>query len=306
MIDRLLLPYDSSPSSNRALLYAVDVAQRTEATVHVVHVQEVSLGPMVKGDPSPMAGEEELLDTLRDQLEEGVRAALDAYGLDLPDDRVRYHATRSQAAAPSIVRTAEETETDLIVMGTQGRRGLRQVILGSVAREVLRTAPCPVLSARALDGDAPAGKTAVERVVVPVDFSMPSEAALRYAGQAASLYEAPIKLVHVVEPPSMPPVYEVESPKISSRKVKARAEQALEEWGTELTDDGHEVTYVVHHGAPASLILDAAPARTDLLVMATRGLSGLRRTMLGSVTEEVLCEARGPVLAGRVFPPEDT
>lgn len=305
MIDRLLLPYDSSPSSKRALLYAVDVAQRTGAMLHVVHVREVSLGPMVKGDPSPVAGEEELLDDLRDQLEEGVRAALDAYGLELPDDRVRYHATRSQAAAPSIVRTAEETETDLIVMGTQGHRGLRRAVLGSVAREVLRTAPCPVLDTRALDDDDPIETTDVERVVVPVDFSEPSEAALRYAGRAASLYEAPIKLVHVVEPPSLPSVYELESPKISSRKVKARAEQALEEWGAELTADGHEVTYIVHHGDPAPLILDAAPARTDLLVMATRGLSGLRRTMLGSVTEEVISRAEGPVLAGRVFPSGD-
>lgn len=301
MIRDLLLAYDSSPSSKRALLYAADVAQRTGATIHVAYVQEISLGPLVKGDPSPVAGEEKLLDDLREQLTEACHAALDAHALDVSDGALRVHARRSGAAAPSLVSLAEETETDLIVMGTQGHRGLQQAFVGSVAREVLRTAPCPVLTTRALD-DESIGEVAVDRIVVPVDFSEPSEAALRYAGQVASLYEAPIKLVHVVEPRTVPSVYELESPKVSNRTIKARAEKALEEWAATVQADGREVSYVVQHGDPAPILLDAAPTRSDLLVMATRGLSGLRRTMLGSVTEEVICRAEGPVLAGRVFP----
>lgn len=302
MIRDLLLAYDSSPSSKRALLYAADVAQRTGATIHVAYVREIPLGPFVKGDPSPVAGEEKLLDDLREQLSEACHAALDAHALDISDDALSFHVMRSGAAAPSLVRHAEETEVDLIVMGTQGHRGLQQAFVGSVAREVLRTAPCPVLTARALDDGESTEKTTVERVVAPVDFSEPSEAALQYAGRIASLYEVPIKLVHVVESRNVPSVYELGSPKISTRKIKARAEQALEEWAATVQSDGREVSYVVQHGDPASILLDAAPARSDLLVMATRGLSGLRRTMLGSVTEEVVCEAEGPVLAGRIFP----
>jgi len=301
MIRDLLLAYDSSPSAKRALLYAAGVAQRTGATIHVAYVKEVSLGPLAKGDPSPVAGEKNLLDDLRGQLNEACRAALDAHALDLQEDTLCFHARRSGAAAPSLVHLAEETEVDLIVMGTQGHRGLKQAFVGSVAREVLRTAPCPVWTTRAFD-DESIGEADVERVVVPVDFSEPSEAALRYAGRIAALYEVPIKLVHVVEPQKVPSVYELESPKISNRTIKARAEQALEEWAEDVGADGRAVSYVVQHGDPASIILEAAPARSDLLVMATRGLSGLRRTMLGSVTEEVVCEAEGPVLAGRIFP----
>jgi nucleotide-binding universal stress UspA family protein len=303
MIRDLLLAYDSSPSSKRALLYAVDVAQRTGATIHVAYVKEIPLGPFVKGDPSPVAGEEKVLDDLRGELDEACRATLDAHALDLPDDALRFHVRRSGAVAPSLVSLAEETEADLLVMGTQGHRGLRQAFVGSAAREVLRTAPCPVWTARALDESTE--EPTVERVVAPVDFSEPSEAALRYAGRIASLYEAPIKLVHVVEPRNVPSVYELESPKVSTRTIKARAEQALEEWGAEVQADAKDVSYVVRQGDPASIILETAPARTDLLVMATRGLSGVRRTMLGSVTEEVVCEAEGPVLAGRVFPADE-
>jgi nucleotide-binding universal stress UspA family protein len=200
------------------------------------------------------------------------------------------------------VQAAKRTEADLIVMGTQGQRGLQQAFFGSVARETLRTAPCPVLTVRALPDDEAAPAPAVERVVVPIDFSDPSQKALPYAGRVAALYDVPIKLVHIVEQPRMPSIYEVESPKISGRKVKARAERALQEWGEELRADGHEVSFVVQRGEAASLVLEAAPAASDLLVMATRGLSGVKRTVLGSVAEEVVSRARGPVLVARTFP----
>lgn len=305
MIRTLLLAHDFSPSSERALRHAVDLVERTGATLHLLYVKEVPLGPMVKGDPSPMAGEKKLLEDLRAKLREHCRSALEAH--DLGPDAVQYHAERSGAVAPSIVRAADRTEADLIAMGTQGHRGLQRAFFGSVARETLRTAPCPVLTVRALpDEEEPAAEPAagppVERVVVPVDFSDPSRQALAYAGRVASLYDVPLKLVHVVEQPRMPAVYEVESPKISGRKVKARAERALEEWGAELRADGRPVSFVVHRGEPASLILEAAPEASDLLVMATRGLSGVQRTFLGSVAEQVVCEAVGPVLVGRTFP----
>jgi len=298
MIHDILLAQDFSDSSSRALRYALDLADRTDATLHLLHVEEVPLGPLVKGTPSPISGEEKLLDRFRERCR-ALPVANDLSTLD-----VQYHVRRGDAVAPTLVDVASDTGIDLIVMGTQGQRGLRRAFLGSVAREVLRTAPCPVLTTRALTDDEASSKPAVERIVVPIDFSDPSHQALRYTGRLTSVYDVPVKLVHVVESPTLPAVYEVESPKISSRKVKARAERTLEEWGRDVLADHHDVSYVVHQGSPASLLLEAAPSPSDLLVMATRGLSGVRRTMLGSVTEEVLSEAPGPVLAARTFPLE--
>jgi nucleotide-binding universal stress UspA family protein len=265
-----------------------------------MYVKEVPLGPMVKGDPSPIAGEEELLESLRSKLKDECRDVLTAQSVE--GDGVQYHVERSGAVAPALVRHAKKVDAGLIVMGTKGQRGLQEAFVGSVAREVLRTAPCPVLTARALTTESPSDEGTVSRAVVPIDFSDPAREALQYAGRISSIYEVPIKLVHVVESPKLPSVYELESPKISGRKVKARAERALEDWGHDLLTGRREVSYVVQHGDPATLILDAAPSADDLVVMATRGLSGVRRTMLGSVTEEVICKASGPVLAGRTFP----
>lgn len=296
MIRDILLPLDFSSSSTRALRYGLDLAERTGATLHVLHVEEIPLGPLVKGAPSPAPGKTKLLEEFRERCQSlpntGALNALD----------VQYRVERGGAAAPTLIDVAEDTSADLIVMGTQGHRGLQRAFLGSTAREVLRTAPCPVLATRALSDEEPPGPPSVERIVVPIDFSDPSRQALQYTAGLTSVYDVPVKLVHVMESPTLPPVYEVASPKISTRKVKARAENTLEEWGRDVLADHHDVSYVVHQGAPASLLLDAAPSPSDLLVMATRGLSGVRRTMLGSVTEEVLSEATGPVLAARSFP----
>ena len=300
MIQDILFAHDFSSSSTRAFPYAVDLARRTNATLHLMYVKEVPLGPMVKGDPSPIAGEGQLRETLRGRLKDDCRDVLNAQSME--EDDVRYHVERSGAVAPALTRYAEQSDVDLVVMGTKGQRGLQEAFVGSVAREVLRTAPCPVLTARALAEEESSDGDTVSRVVVPIDFSDSSREALRYAGRVASIYEVSIKLMHVVEPPKMPSVYEVESPKISGRTVKARAERTLKDWAHDLLSGSRDASYVVQHGDPAPLILDAAPSAEDLVVMATRGLSGVRRTMLGSVTEQVICEAAGPVLAGRTFP----
>lgn len=296
MMRNVVLAHDFSPSSERALSYGIDLAERAGATLHLTHVEEVPLGPLVRGAPSPLPDEEKFLNEFRERCQ----SALDAQNLSR--DRIRYHVARSGSVAPSLVDIAEEAGADLIVMGTQGQRGVRGAFVGSVAREVLRTAPCPVLTTRALSDDEPPDPGGVDRIVVPIDFSNPSREALQYTGQLSSIYAVPVTLVHVVERPTFPSVYELESPKISSRKIQARAERTLQDWGRDLLTDFDDVSYVIHEGEPASVILETASSITDLLVMATRGRSGLRRTMLGSVTEEVISEARGPVLAGRMFP----
>ncbi|PQJ35224.1 universal stress protein [Salinibacter sp. 10B] len=302
MIQDILFAHDFSPSSKRALPYAADLARRTGATLHLMYVKEVPLGPLVKGEPSPIAGENELRKTLRNQLKDRCQDLLEAHLPSGDEDRLHYHAERSGAVAPALVRYAKQEDIDLVVMGTQGQRGLQEAFVGSVAREVLRTAPCPVFTTRVLEDAATAEESSVNRIVVPIDFSDPSREALRYAGQMASIYETPIKLVHVVESPKLPSVYGIESPKISERKVEAQTERALAEWADELPGRHGPTSYIVQRGDPASLILNAASSVDDLIVMATHGRSGLRRAMLGSVAEEVVAQARGPVLTGRTFP----
>jgi nucleotide-binding universal stress UspA family protein len=299
MIDNILFACDFSASSKQALAYGLDLVERTGATLHFMHVHEVSMGPFVGGEPSPEAGQQKLQAQFRERCNE----ALGEYAHPPDDAHLSYIIERSGAVAPALMTYAEEHGVDLIVMGTHGRRGVKRVLFGSVAEEVLRSASCPVLTARTEEeeehGSAPAS---VERLVVPIDFSDASRSALQYAVRLANIYDAPLTLVHVVELPKIPTVYEVEFSDLSPEEIAAQVRTELEEWGRSVAGEGVDISTVVESGDPVPTLLDRASTPNDLLVMATHGLSGVKRRVLGSIAEGVLRRAPGPVITGRTFP----
>ncbi len=149
----LLVAHDFSPSSKRALAHAVDVAARTGATLHLMYVDRTAEGVLFEGGKAPPD------DELQDRFEERCRASLAPHDRSPAEDRVVCHAVRGVSPAPLLVEKAEEIEADLIVTGTEGRRGARRLIVGSVAEEVLRTAPCPVLTVRQRGAGGASGST---------------------------------------------------------------------------------------------------------------------------------------------------
>jgi nucleotide-binding universal stress UspA family protein len=137
----------------------------------------------------------------------------------------------------------------------------------------------------------------VRTILVPVDFSDPAAAALDAALELAKRFGARVRLLHVypidttIYPYGMIISEEVE------RKLREAAQQKLEEWCERATAAGVDAEATVAPGAPAEAILRMArdlPA--DLVVMGTRGLSGLKHVMLGSVAERTVRLAPCPVL----------
>jgi nucleotide-binding universal stress UspA family protein len=103
--------------------------------------------------------------------------------------------------------------------------------------------------------------------------------------------------MHVVEDPTLPSVYEAKSSKVQARAAEQRAEQELRSMGEPLAEKGVPVSYLVRRGETTDTVVNTTGHRGTLTVMGTKGLSGLRRVMLGSVTEAVIRESNGPVLA---------
>ena len=143
-VKRMLVPTDFSPPSEIALAYALDLAAREGASVHVLHVlDDVQFAAAYPdGLYVQLAGlEARLIDEGRKRLADAAAKA-EAAGVAATIDVV------VGKPAPAIAGEAEKRGTDLIVMGTHGRSGLAHLVLGSVAETVLRTAPCPVLTVR--------------------------------------------------------------------------------------------------------------------------------------------------------------
>jgi|KBSSwiStaDraftv2_1062776.scaffolds.fasta_scaffold48265_1 nucleotide-binding universal stress UspA family protein len=116
-IHRILVPTDFGPASDAALAQARQLAAALGASLHLVHV-----------------------------LEDAQRA--DALAASLEAALGHETAVLNGPTAPTIVEYATDRAFDLIVMGTHGRTGVAHLLLGSVAEQVVRTAPCPVLTVR--------------------------------------------------------------------------------------------------------------------------------------------------------------
>ncbi len=150
--DLVLVPVDFSPGSESAARYAFWLAGRLGARLRLLHVF-AGLGHASAG----------VAPDLRDELLAAGRQAREQAGRDLTDLAARLVQTAGSAPAPkpetavvdsrastadAIVEAAREAQADLIVMGTHGRSGLRRMVLGSVAEQVVRSAGCPVLTLR--------------------------------------------------------------------------------------------------------------------------------------------------------------
>lgn len=134
----ILCPVDFGSASLASLPLAVEQAQFRGATLHLLHVWQPGREYAGEGPPIPFAAE-----LPREQIQSDL-ASLD---LDLPAQRVETHVS-SGDPAKDIVELAEQLDSELVVMGTHARSGLRRWIIGSVCEEVLRHCPCPVLVCR--------------------------------------------------------------------------------------------------------------------------------------------------------------
>ena len=298
MIRDILVARDFSPSSERALTHALDLAERADAALHMLAIKVLRRDPFAEAERPTTP-----LDKLREWFKERSRKTVTDRGFDPGSVRIHHALMQEEAPGPAIVKYADENEVDLIALGTHGRRGLRRMLLGSVTEEVLRTAPCPVLVTRASEEKQDETKEATHRLIVPIDFSGASRAALRYAGQVAPLYDASLHLLHVIEDQFTPSEYELTTKKPKSADIRVRAERALNEWKQELSTAATSVTTQVERGRPEEGIIEAAAdGEKAMIVMATQGRTGWRRTMMGSVAESVIRAAPCPVLAATSFP----
>ena len=312
-IQSILLARDFSPVSSRALRFSIDLARRTGATLHILHAQILHADPLTPGTSATAPGDEDLI---RDQLSkyDNGDSVTSGEGKGI---KVEEAIVRDVAAAPAILRYASENDMDVICVGTHGRRGIRRFLLGSVAEEVVRRADRPVISVRAPE-DESAAVEAPSRILVPTDFSDPSRAAFRHAVELAQVYDARIDVLHVIQQSLHPAFYVGGVTDI--RDIDPDIEEKVEDRLADFLDEtfaGSSARSSSNRPAveTASPVVDAevmphvvigtidteVPAfindhENDLVVMSTKGQTGLDRVLLGSVAEKIVRTAPCPVL----------
>jgi nucleotide-binding universal stress UspA family protein len=141
-IKKILVPIDFSSHSAKALDYAVELAQRFEAALHLLHSYPIDIGRIsAYGMAVPEGFERECRVAAERRLEQWVEK-VKAQGVAVET------TVTPKVASEAIVECAEQLDADLIAMGTRGLTGLAHVLLGSVAERTIRLAPCPVVTVK--------------------------------------------------------------------------------------------------------------------------------------------------------------
>lgn len=138
-LKNVLLPLDFSEPSMKATEYAVELAKRFDATLHLLHVIEDPVVYLPMFESYPLPTREQFETYARERLENWITAE-DSEGL-----KVESHFRHGKPFT-EVIDYAEDSNIDLIVIGTHGRGMALHVILGSVAEKIVRKAPCPVLT----------------------------------------------------------------------------------------------------------------------------------------------------------------
>ena len=296
---RILFPTDFSRRSERSLDMALELADRFGAELHMLHA--IVLHADDPNDPAHLFPDPE---EIRRRLEEIADRRM-ATSLERRAERgatIVRARRRGISAAPVILEHADDIGADLIVMSTHGRRGIEHILLGSVTEEVVRLAPCPVLTVRS-DAEVEEVPT-IRSILVPVDFSDHAGVALSHARELADSFGATLDVLHVFERPIHPEIYlggmPLETPEFTA--VEGSLKEALETFAREASGPAVETSVHVREGRAVPGILDfAAEAGSDLIVIATHGLTGMAHVLLGSVAEKVVRRASSPVLTVKPF-----
>ncbi len=270
------------------------LAETHDAELHLLHASVLHAS-----DPANPSHHFPEMESLTSELEERADARMkEIVEEHAPEPlTVVREQRRGISAPPVILEYVEEQDVDLVVMGTHGRRGLRHLMLGSVTEEVVRRAPCPVLTAR--EQEEPATVAGFETILAPVDFSEHSELALEHAVGLAREVDADLQILHVVEEITYPDFY-YPAPATGEQmatEIRERVSERLQEALGRIEELGVRAGVHVVEDRPAPGIADfAEESGADLVVVGTHGLTGVKRALLGSVAEGVIRRSVPPVL----------
>jgi len=292
----ILISLDGSKFSEAALPWALEASRRLGVGLDVISVAEpIPTLEYAEWNLEAERWTSEYVDRIIEDCGDEAGGELTGAGLTgSPLDR--------------ILQRAEARDASLIVAATHGRGPLARSWLGSVADGLLRTAATPVLLVRPQEvGDSiDAPEPAVSHILVPIDGSADSEAALAEARRWTRAFDATLHLVQVVTYPNeiaspyLPQTVALNREVVEDSTRQARAH--LDDLATKLRGEGVDVeTHVPEdvRGA-AGIVHVATRVGADLLVMATHGRGGIRRALLGSVTDKVVRSTDIPVIVTHI------
>jgi nucleotide-binding universal stress UspA family protein len=310
MYRSIMVPLDGSTFGEQALPLALSIARRAGAKLHAVHVHSplteiYTQGAAFSFDPSL---EVHLKESRRSYLNALVRRVAEISSVAVSP------VFLEGGAAESIRLFATTSGVDLVVMMTHGRGPLGRFWLGSVADELVRELPMPLLLLRPQEV-APdrSSEPVLQHVLLPLDGSSLAEQMIEPAIALGTLMDADYTLLRVIKPPT--PI-SLQSEGVGSKgmaksvlglidklqeQLHKEAEDYLERVAESLRKRSLRVRtkVAVEHQPAVAILHEAVAPPIDIVALETHGRRGLSRMVLGSVADKAIRGASIPILVHR-------
>jgi len=295
MFKRLLIPLDGSRLAESVLPAAEFIAIKFHASILLLHAIE-------KHAPQTIHGERHLSDaTEANAYLEQIAAQLTRVGI--PTEK-HVHDIAEDDVVQSIIRHASELEADLIMVCSHGASGMKSVLVGSIAQQVIQQDTTPVFLVHPNQNS----EWQCRKILVPLDSAEVHEPALPIAIEFARACDASLHALTVVPtlktlsaeraatgaflPTTMNAILEL---------AERGAREYVEKVAQKLSEEGLNASGEIARGDAANEIVSAAErSGADLIVLATHGRKNLDAFWSGSVTPPIITRAACPVLLVRV------
>lgn len=298
MFQHVLVPLDGSRLAEAVLPVAAWLADHFQCRLTLFHVIERGAPSLIHGEPHLAAAKE-------------ANAYLAEIGARLASSKgeVSWHVHTDEVGdvAGSIVAHALEMGCDLILLATHGRGGLRDLLFGSIAHQVLQRGTLPVFLVQPRER-AEQADFLCRKLLVPLDGNPDHEAAVPVATELARVCGAAIHVLVVVPTLTTLSGDRAATAMLLPTSMRAMLDLAqqgasdyLRQLAGRLAMQGFPTTAEVARGEPASAVVSAAQrVGADLIVMATHGKAGMDAFWSGSLTPKVTGRYGGPLLLVRV------
>jgi nucleotide-binding universal stress UspA family protein len=288
----MLIPLDGSQVAEQVLPYARSLAKALAIPVDLLEVVDLETLRLLA---NPERGR--YLDTLLSEKMESSNSYLKAIAQSFQGKQITCIVEKGKPEDVVIERAAADKGT-LIVMATHGRSGIQRWVLGSVADKVLHGSTNHLFLIRAQEQDKTVTEARLTKVIVPLDGSSVAETVLPYVMDLAKKMSLEVVLVRAFAlPAGTADEYQTYTDDLIEL-IEAEARDYLAEKVKEMKGNGLDnVSSVVNVGYGAEEIIALARKTPDnFIAMCTHGRSGMKRFVLGSVTDRVVRHSGDPVL----------
>ena len=275
---KILVPVDFSEHSEYALEVAAQLAKRYDAKILTLHMMGLSEAVLTKDDSQEVfeamyymkLAEKQFAEFLDKDYLEGIEVE------NTVQNYKKFH---------EINEVAKENEADLIVMGSHGSSGLKEVFVGSNTEKVVRTSEVPVLVVknRIMNFE-------INKMVFACDFSLDYIPAFKKVKTLAKLFDCELKLLYINTPERF----------MRSSEMEERAYNFLLSAGGEEVNFYKDIKYYCDKTIEDGIFTFSNSYGADVVSVPTHGRRGLAHFLTGSISEELVNHANIPMITIKI------